>query len=60
MTLASEMEQGTFDADGGTAAADDSGDTLLGGTTTADVGGIDKELELGGVSELLVVMDVVE
>ena len=42
------------------AAADDSGDTLLGSTTTADVGGTDKELELGGVSELLVVVDVLE
>ena len=44
----------------GTAAADDSGDALLGSTTTADVGGIDKELEPGSVSELLVVVDVVE
>ena len=42
------------------AAADDSGNTLLGNTTTADVGGTDKELELGGVSELLVVVDVLE
>ena len=44
---------------GGTAAADDSGDTLL-GSTTADVGGTNMELELGGVSELLVVLDVLE
>ena len=44
----------------GTAAADDSGDALLGSTTTADVGGTDKELEPGGVSELPVVADVVE
>ena len=47
--LASEMEEGTFDECGGTlvcakAAADDSGETLLGSTTTADVGGTDKEL----------------
>ena len=42
------------------AAADDSGDTLLGCTATVDVGGTDKELELGGVSELLVVVDVLE
>ena len=41
---------------GATAAVDDSGDTLLGSTTTVDVGGTDKELELGGVSELLVVV----
>ena len=44
----------------GIAAADDSGDALLGSTTTAGVGGTDKELEPGGVSELLVVVDVVE
>ena len=44
--------------DGRTAAADGNGDTLLGGTTTADVGGIEKELELGGVSELLVMVVV--
>ena len=36
------------------AAAGESVDPLLGGTTTADEG----ELELGGVSELLVVVDV--
>ena len=44
----------------GTAAADDSGDALLGSTPTADVGGTDKDLEPDGVSELLVVVDVVE
>ena len=44
MTLASGMKGGTFDEGGGTAAADDSGDTLLGSTTMADVGGTDKEL----------------
>ena len=44
----------------GTAAADDSCDTLLGSTTTATVGGTDRELKHGGVSELLVVVDVVE
>ena len=43
---------------GGTAAADDSGDALLGSATTADVGGTDKEREPGCVSELLVVVDV--
>ena len=37
-----------------------SGDALLGSITTADVGGTDKELEPGCVSELLVVVDVVE
>ena len=40
------------------AAADESVDPLLGGTTTADEGGTDNELELRGVSELLVVVDV--
>ena len=60
MTLASGMKEGTFDDGGGTAAADDSSDALLGSTTTADVGGTDKELEPSGVSELLVVVDVVE
>ena len=37
------------------AAADDRGDALLGSTKTADLEGTDKELELGSVSELLVV-----
>ena len=41
------------------AAADDSGDALLGSTKTADLEGTDKELELGSVSELLIV-DVLE